>query len=73
MQRLFSRIIEQRAYVEQPQGFEVYQKETLICKWRKVLYGFKQFGAEPPMHSRSVVKTFYNRDIVSEWLLRTPR
>jgi hypothetical protein len=41
MQRLFSRIIEQRAYVEQPQGFEVYQKETLVCRWKKVLYGFK--------------------------------
>jgi hypothetical protein len=71
MQRLFSRIIEQRAYVEQPQGFEVYQKETLVCRWKKILYGFKQLGAEPPMHNRSVVKNFYNKDIVSEWLLRT--
>jgi hypothetical protein len=56
MQRLFSRIIEQRTYVEQPQGFEVYQEETLACRWKKVLYGFQQLGAEPPMHSRSVVK-----------------
>jgi hypothetical protein len=70
MQRLFSRVIEQEAYVEQPQGFEVYQKETLVCRWKKILYGFKQLGAKPPMHSKSVVKTFYN--IVSEWLLRTP-
>jgi hypothetical protein len=65
------RIIEQEAYVEQPQGFEVYQKESLVYRWKKISYGFKQLGAEPPMHNRSVVKTFYNRDIVSEWLLRS--
>jgi hypothetical protein len=29
--------------------------------------GRRQLGGEPPMHSRSVMKTFYNRDIVSEW------
>jgi hypothetical protein len=29
----------------------------------------RELGREPPMHSRSVVKTFY---IISEWLLRTP-
>jgi hypothetical protein len=29
----------------------------------------RQLGREPPMHNRSVVKTFY---IISEWLLRTP-
>jgi hypothetical protein len=72
MQIIFSRIIEQRVYVEKPQGFEVYQKETLECRWNKILYGFKQLGAEHPMHKKSVVKTFYNRDIVSEWLLRSP-
>jgi hypothetical protein len=33
--------------------------------------GRRQLGGEPPMHSRSVVKTFYNRDIVSKWLLRS--
>ena len=35
------RIIEQEAYVEQPQGFEVYQKEILVCRWKKILYRFK--------------------------------
>ena len=34
--------------------------------------GIRQLGGEPPMHNRSMVKTFYNRNIVSEWLLRTP-
>jgi hypothetical protein len=47
---------EQRTYVEQPQGFEVYQEETLVCKWKKVLYEFKQIGAEPPMHNKIMVK-----------------
>jgi hypothetical protein len=28
--------------------------------------GKRQLGGEPPMHSRSMVKTFYNKDIVSE-------
>jgi hypothetical protein len=27
--------------------------------------GRRQLGGEPPMHSISVVKSFYNRDIVS--------
>jgi hypothetical protein len=62
MQRMFSKIIEQRAYVEQPQGFEVYQKETLVCRWKKILYGFKKLGAKPLMHIRSVVKTFYHKN-----------
>jgi hypothetical protein len=61
MQRLFSKIIEQRAYVEKPQGFEVYQKETLVCRWKKILFGFKQLGAKPLMHNRSVVKIFYDK------------
>jgi hypothetical protein len=29
---LLNRVIEEEAYVEQPQGFEVYQKETLVCR-----------------------------------------
>jgi hypothetical protein len=68
---LLNRVIEQEAYVEQPQGFEVYQKETLVCRWKKILYGFKQLGAKPLMHSRSMLKTFYDRYNVSKWLLRS--
>jgi hypothetical protein len=70
---LLNRVIEQEAYVEQPQIFEVYQKETLVCRWKKILYGFKQLGAKPLMHKRSVVKNFYSRDNVSKWLLKSPR
>ena len=59
---LLKRIIEQEAYVEKPQGFEVYQKDTLVCRWKKILYGFNQLGAKPLMHSRSMVKTFYDKN-----------
>ena len=38
MQILFSRIIEQIAYEEQPQGFEIYQKENLVCRWEKTTW-----------------------------------
>ena len=58
--RMFSKIIEQRVYVEKPQVFEVYLKETLVCRWKKILYGFKQLGAKPLMHSRSVVKNLHD-------------
>jgi hypothetical protein len=34
---LLNRVIEEEAYVEQPQVFEVYQKETLVCRWKKTL------------------------------------
>jgi hypothetical protein len=29
---LLNRVIEQKVYVEKPQGFEVYQKVTLVCR-----------------------------------------
>ena len=69
---LLNEVIEEEAYVEKPQGFLVYQKETLVYRYKKILYGFKQLGAKPLMHNRSVVKTFYSRDIVSKWLIRSP-
>jgi hypothetical protein len=62
MQRLFSGVIEQEEYVEQPQGFEVYQKETLACRWKNILYESKQLGAKPLMHNKMMVKPFYGKD-----------
>jgi hypothetical protein len=49
-------------------GLEVYQKEILVCKMKE-----DNLVEKPPMHSKSVVKTFYNKDIVSEWLLRSSK
>jgi hypothetical protein len=68
---LLNRVIEEEAHVEKPQDFEVYQKETHVCRWKKTLYGFKQLGAEPLMYNRSVVKTSYDRGIVSKWFFRS--
>jgi hypothetical protein len=35
---LLNKVIEEEVYVEKPQGFE----ETLVCRWKKTLYGFKK-------------------------------
>jgi hypothetical protein len=32
---LLNRVIEEEAYVEKPQGFKAYQKETHVCRWKK--------------------------------------
>jgi hypothetical protein len=37
-QKAFPRAIEQKAYEEQPRGFEVYQKETLVYRWKKTTW-----------------------------------
>jgi hypothetical protein len=34
--------IEEEVYIEQPQGFEVSDRETHVCLLRKALYGLKQ-------------------------------
>jgi hypothetical protein len=69
---LLNRVIEEEAHVEQPQDFEVYQKETHVYRWKKTLYGFKQLGAKPLMYSRSVVKTSYDRGFVSKRFFKSP-
>jgi hypothetical protein len=33
--------IKEEVYVEQPQGFEVHERETHVCKLKKDLYGLK--------------------------------
>jgi hypothetical protein len=63
--RLFFPIkaFEEEAYVKKSKFFEVYQKETHVCRYKNTLYGFKQLDAEYLIYSRSVVKYFYDRDI----------
>ena len=34
-------VIEKEVYIEQPQGFEVEDKVTHVCKLIKALYGLK--------------------------------
>jgi hypothetical protein len=35
-------VIEEEVYIEQPQGFEVEDRKTHVCKLKKSLYGLKQ-------------------------------
>ena len=38
-------VIEEEVYIEQPQGFEVEDRQTHVCKLKKALYGLKQAPA----------------------------
>ena len=35
-------IIQDKIYIEQPQGFEIHERESHVCKLNKALYGLKQ-------------------------------
>ena len=35
-------VIEEEVYIDQPQGFEVGDRKTHVCKLKKALYGLKQ-------------------------------
>jgi reverse transcriptase-like protein len=35
-------IIEEEVYIEQPEGFEVHERDSHVCRLRKALYGLKQ-------------------------------
>ena len=35
-------ILEEEVYIKQPQGFEVFARDTHVCCLRKALYGLKQ-------------------------------
>ena len=35
-------IIEEEVYIEQPEGFEIFNSESHVCRLERVLYGLKQ-------------------------------
>ena len=35
-------IMQDKVYVEQPQGFEIHGRESHVCRLKKALYGLKQ-------------------------------
>jgi hypothetical protein len=34
--------LEEEIYMQQPQGYEVKEKDNLVCRLKKILYGLKQ-------------------------------
>ena len=34
--------IKEEVYVEQPEGFEIHDQESHVCRLKKALYGLKQ-------------------------------
>ena len=38
----FHEDLDEKIYMEQPKGYEVYRKMPLVCKLNKCLYGLKQ-------------------------------
>jgi hypothetical protein len=47
-------VIEEEVYIEQPQGFEVENRKSHVCKMKKALYGLKQ----PPRASYGRIDSF---------------
>ena len=35
-------IVQEKIYVEKPQGFEIHERESHVCRLKKALYGMKQ-------------------------------
>ena len=35
-------VIEEEVYIEQPEGFEMHEQKTHVCRLKKALYGLKQ-------------------------------
>ena len=35
-------LLQEEVYLEQPQGFEIYERDSHVCRLKKALYGLKQ-------------------------------
>jgi len=35
-------VVEEEVYIEQPEGFETFDRESHVCKLKQALYGLKQ-------------------------------
>ena len=35
-------VVEEKIYIEQPEGFEIYDRDSHVCRHGKALYGLKQ-------------------------------
>lgn len=50
-------VIEEGVYIEQPQGFEVFGKESHVCRLKKALYGLKKSPRAWYAHINSYLMT----------------
>eukprot|EP00253_Pinus_taeda_P003226 PITA_03226 len=60
--------IKEEVYVEQPEGFEIHDRESHVCRLKKALYGLKQapeHGADPLILKckRELVSKFKMKDL----------
>jgi hypothetical protein len=53
-------------HAEKPQGFEAYQKETLVCRWKKITWwrtsNAQQKRGEDFLQQRYCIKNDYSKD-----------
>ena len=35
-------LLQEEVYLEQPRGFEIYERDSHVCRLKKALYGLKQ-------------------------------
>ena len=40
--RFLNDLLQEKVYLEQPQGFEIYERDSHVCKMKNALYGLKQ-------------------------------
>ena len=55
-------VIEEEVYIEQPQGFEVKDRVTHVCKLKKDLYGLKQ----PPRAWYGKIYSFLSSIVITK-------
>jgi hypothetical protein len=63
-------VIEKEVYIEQPQGFEVEDRKTHVCRLKKDLYGLKQaprawYGDAGASPSKSTMHTWRQTEDIS--------
>ena len=54
-------VIEEEVYIEKPQGFEVYGRESHVCRLKKALYSLKQAATMGALFS------FFSLNIHAQW------
>eukprot|EP00253_Pinus_taeda_P009141 PITA_09141 len=56
-------VIEEEAYIEQPEGFETHEERTHVCKLKKALYGLKSYRRFIQDYKKNLEATFDMNDM----------